>query len=86
MMYVRKNVEAFGRFWASSVGIEPGLLTRPGSAAMIPDESVTTRNEFCEARCPLAFYARDTRPPTHAGRGGFGVEKERVRTTTWKIK
>ena len=43
--HVRKNVEALGKFWASSDGIDAGLLTRSGSAAMIPDERVTIKNE-----------------------------------------
>ena len=43
--HVRKNVDALGKFWASSDGIDAGLLTRSGSAAMIPDERVTIKNE-----------------------------------------
>lgn len=45
MMKVRKKLEAKGRFLASSVGAELGLLTRSGSAAMIPEERVTIKNE-----------------------------------------
>jgi hypothetical protein len=44
--HVRKNVEDFGKFWASSVGTDVGLLTIPGKDAMIPDERVTTRKPF----------------------------------------
>lgn len=43
---VRKKLDALGRFLASREGIPVGLLTRSGSAVMIPDERVTTRNEF----------------------------------------
>ena len=43
MAYVIKNVEASGRFFASNVGIDVGLLTKLGSEAMIPDERVTMR-------------------------------------------
>jgi hypothetical protein len=44
--HVRKNVEDFGKFWASSVGTDVGLLIIPGKDAMIPDERVTTRKPF----------------------------------------
>lgn len=44
--YVRKKLDALGRFLASRAGIPLGSLTRSGSAVMIPDERVTTRNEF----------------------------------------
>jgi hypothetical protein len=46
-MYVRKKVEAKGRFCARSEGIWPGLLIRPGRAAMIPELMVTIKNECC---------------------------------------
>ena len=39
-------MEDFGKFWASSVGTDVGLLTRPGKDAMIPEEKVTTRKPF----------------------------------------
>jgi hypothetical protein len=44
--HVRKNVEDFGKFWASSVGTDDGLWTNPGRDAMIPEEKVTTRKPF----------------------------------------
>ena len=42
---MRKKVEARGRLDARRPGIEVGLFTRLGRAAMMPEESVTTRNE-----------------------------------------
>ena len=55
--HVRKNVEALGRFCARSEGMEPGLLTRSGNAAMIPDESVTIKNE-CYIKSPVSHHSR----------------------------
>jgi hypothetical protein len=46
MTHVRKNVEDFGKFWASSVGTDVGLLTNPGRDAIIPEERVTTKKPF----------------------------------------
>jgi hypothetical protein len=45
--HVKKKVEARGKFCASSEGICPGSLRRPGRAAMIPELMVTIRNECC---------------------------------------
>jgi hypothetical protein len=43
--YVKKKVDACGKFCASNEGISPGSLISPGSAAMIPELIVTIRNE-----------------------------------------
>ena len=43
---VRKKLEANGRFLASSVGAELRLLASSGSAAMMPEERVTIKNEW----------------------------------------
>ena len=45
MTKVRKKLEANGRFFASSVGAWLRSLTSSGSAAMIPEERETIRNE-----------------------------------------
>lgn len=47
--HVKKKVEAAGKFCASNDGIDVGLLTRPGNAAMIPELSVTIRKECYRA-------------------------------------
>ena len=44
-MYVKKNVDARGKFCASNEGTWPGLLSRPGSAAIIPELMDTIKNE-----------------------------------------
>ena len=46
MTKVRKKLEANGRFVASRVGAELRSLTRPGNAAMMPEERVTIKNEW----------------------------------------
>jgi hypothetical protein len=43
--YVRKKVDAWGKFVARMLGIEVGLSTNPFNEAAIPDERVTTKNE-----------------------------------------
>lgn len=46
MMKVRKKLEANGRFLARSVGAKLRLPARSGSAAMIPEERETIKNEW----------------------------------------
>jgi hypothetical protein len=57
--YVKKKVEACGRFCASSDGICPGSLSRPGRAAMIPELMVTIKNECC-------YFVRNVNSLSHA--------------------
>lgn len=43
--HVRKKVDALGNFVAKIVGIDVGLPNSCGSDAIIPDASVTIKNE-----------------------------------------
>jgi hypothetical protein len=43
--YVRKKVDAWGKFLARILGMEVGLLIKPCKEAAIPDERVTTKKE-----------------------------------------
>lgn len=43
--YVRKKVDAWGRYFANRFGMELGFWRRLGKAAMIPELSVTIKNE-----------------------------------------
>ena len=45
MTYVKKKVEARGKPCAKSPGIDVGLFNIPFREAIIPDESVTIKNE-----------------------------------------
>lgn len=71
MTYVKKKLEAWGKFVASKLGTEAGFFTRAGKAAMIPDERVTIKKECCNIHVNLQIE-----------KGGIWY----VLTTTWKMK
>lgn len=72
---MRKKLDAWGRFEASSDGIEVGLLIRSGTAAMRPELNVTIKNECYNVAMLINIQ------PKHSKK-----KKPWKPTMTWKIK